>query len=44
LIYVQRGDENGQEFLQKQSDGTYEQVFMTNKIVSYKETDLVNSN
>jgi hypothetical protein len=43
LIYVQRGDENGQEFLQKQSDGTYDQVFMTNKIVSYKETDLVNS-
>jgi len=43
LIYVQYGDENGKEFLQKQSDGTYDQVFMTNKIVSYKETDLVNS-
>jgi len=43
LIYVQNGDENGQEFLQKQSDGTYEQVFMTNKIISYKEIDLVDS-
>jgi hypothetical protein len=43
LIYVQNGDENGKEFLQKQSNGTYSQVFMTNKIVSYKETDLVSS-
>jgi hypothetical protein len=43
LVYVRYGDENGKEFLQKQSDGTYDQVFMTNKIVSYKETDLVNS-
>jgi hypothetical protein len=44
LIYVQYGDENGKEFLQKQSNGTYSQVFLTNKIVSYKETNLVNSN
>lgn len=43
LVYVQYGDENGKEFLQKQSNGTYSQVFMTNKIVSYKETDLVSS-
>jgi hypothetical protein len=43
LIYVQNGDENGKEFLQKQSNGTYSQVFLTNKIVSYRETDLVNS-
>lgn len=43
LIYVQYGDENGKEFLQKQSNGTYSQVFVTNKIISYKESDLVNS-
>jgi hypothetical protein len=44
LIYVQYGDENGKEFLQKQSNGTYSQVFLTNKIVSYKEKNLVSSN
>jgi hypothetical protein len=43
LIYVQYGDENGKEFLQKKSDGTYTQVFVTNKILSYKESDLVDS-
>jgi hypothetical protein len=43
LIYVQYGDENGKEFLQKQSNGTYNQVFLINKVISYKETDLVNS-
>jgi hypothetical protein len=43
IIYVQYGDENGKEFLQKQSDGTYDQIFMTNKIISYKETNLVDS-
>jgi hypothetical protein len=43
LIYVLQGDENGKEFLQKQSNGTYEQVFLINKILAYKETDLVNS-
>ncbi len=43
LIYVQFGDENEKEFLQKQSNGTYSQVFMTNKILSYKEVNLVDS-
>ena len=43
LVYVQYGDENGKEFLQKQSNGTYEQVFLINKILSYKETDLIDS-
>jgi hypothetical protein len=41
LIYVQHGDENGKEFLQKKSDGTYDQVFLTNKIVAYKEPSTV---
>jgi hypothetical protein len=41
LIYVQHGDENGKEFLQKKSDGTYSQVFLTNKIVAYREPSTV---
>ena len=43
IIYVESGDQNGKEFLQKQSNGTYNQVFLFNKVVSYKETDLVDS-
>jgi hypothetical protein len=31
------------EFLQKQSDGTYSQASVLSKIVSYKESDLDNS-
>jgi len=43
LIYVQNGDQNEKEFLQKQSDGTYSQVSVLSKIVSYKESDLTDS-
>ena len=32
-----------QEYQIKKSDGTYTQVFVTNKILSYKESDLVDS-
>jgi hypothetical protein len=43
LIYVEYGDENGKQFLQKQSNGAYNQVSLINKIVSYKEINLVDS-
>ena len=43
ILYVEYGDQNEKEFLQKQSNGTYNQIFLFNKVISYKETDLVNS-
>ena len=43
LFYIEYGDENEDEFLQKKSDGTYDQVSLISKVVSYKETNLVDS-